>query len=211
MLEAGFDRVDYVAIRDAATLVPLRDFGPARTAAARHHGAAYRQCGTLEGRAVLIGADDERTTCLEHVIVKRWRALGAIPNENVDFVSRLLKVRFDEDSRCVFLALFADRDRTSWFSAGPFSNRFHERSVPSLGISMRNPYRHRHRGITLSRIRRRARDSYVVAVVLSVNSLRPPEAALSTADRGRMNVLRALRIAAVPGEQVIAYDDRAGE
>ena len=40
LLEAGFDRVDYVAIRDAATLVPLRDVsGPARVLAAARTGA----------------------------------------------------------------------------------------------------------------------------------------------------------------------------
>ena len=40
LLEAGFDRVDYVAIRDAATLVPLRDVSrPARVLAAARIGA----------------------------------------------------------------------------------------------------------------------------------------------------------------------------
>jgi pantoate--beta-alanine ligase len=39
LLEAGFERVDYVAIRDAATLVPLRDVsGPARVLAAARIG-----------------------------------------------------------------------------------------------------------------------------------------------------------------------------
>lgn len=39
LLEAGFDRVDYVAIRDAASLVPLRDLlSPARVLAAARVG-----------------------------------------------------------------------------------------------------------------------------------------------------------------------------
>jgi pantoate--beta-alanine ligase len=40
LLEAGFDRVDYVAIRDAASLAPLRDVsGPTRVLAAARIGA----------------------------------------------------------------------------------------------------------------------------------------------------------------------------
>jgi pantoate--beta-alanine ligase len=40
LLEAGFDRVDYVAIRDAETLAPLREItGPARVLAAARVGA----------------------------------------------------------------------------------------------------------------------------------------------------------------------------
>jgi pantoate--beta-alanine ligase len=40
LLEAGFDRVDYVAIRDAASLAPLRDIsGPTRVLAAARIGA----------------------------------------------------------------------------------------------------------------------------------------------------------------------------
>ena len=40
LIRAGFDRVDYVAIRDAATLVPLREIkGPARVLAAARIGS----------------------------------------------------------------------------------------------------------------------------------------------------------------------------
>ncbi len=40
LLEAGFERVDYVAIRDAASLVPLRDVSaPARVLAAARIGS----------------------------------------------------------------------------------------------------------------------------------------------------------------------------
>ena len=40
LIGAGFDRVDYVAIRDAATLVPLRTLdAPARVLAAARVGA----------------------------------------------------------------------------------------------------------------------------------------------------------------------------